>query len=331
MNIPISLTLSLAVERWPIAGTFAISRGAKTEAVVVVATLADGQARGRGECVPYARYGESVESVVAALESLRPRLAAGLTREELQEAMPAGAARNALDCAFWDLAAKRSGHPVHRLAGLSAPRALTTAYTISLDSPDAMGNAAAKSAARMLLKVKLGADGDPARIAAVRAAAPRATLIVDANEGWDEDNLAANLTACAQAGVTLVEQPLPDKRDAVLASIARPLAVCADESAHDRCSLPALADKYDAVNIKLDKAGGLTEALAMAAEAERRGLTIMAGCMVATSLAMAPATLLAQRARYVDLDGPLLLARDRPYGLRYAGSEVSPPEPALWG
>jgi L-alanine-DL-glutamate epimerase-like enolase superfamily enzyme len=331
MNIPIPLTLSLAVERWPIAGTFAISRGAKTEAVVVVATLADGQARGRGECVPYARYGESVESVVAALESLRPRLAAGLTREELQEAMPAGAARNALDCAFWDLAAKRSGHPVHRLAGLSAPRALTTAYTISLDSPDAMGNAAAKSAARMLLKVKLGADGDPARIAAVRAAAPRATLIVDVNEGWDEDNLAANLTACAQAGVTLVEQPLPDKRDAVLASIARPLAVCADESAHDRRSLPALAGKYDAVNIKLDKAGGLTEALAMAAEAERRGLTIMAGCMVATSLAMAPATLLAQRARYVDLDGPLLLARDRPYGLRYAGSEVSPPEPALWG
>jgi L-alanine-DL-glutamate epimerase-like enolase superfamily enzyme len=331
MNISSPLTLSLAVERWPIAGRFAISRGAKTEAVVVVATLSDGQARGRGECVPYARYGESVESVVAALESLRSRLAAGLTREELQEAMPPGAARNALDCASWDLDAKRSGHPVHRLAGLPAPLPLTTAYTISLDSPDAMGNAAAKSASRTLLKVKLGADGDPARVAAVRAAAPRATLIVDANEGWDEDNLAANLAACAQAGVALVEQPLPDRRDAILASIARPLAVCADESAHDRRSLQALAGKYDAVNIKLDKAGGLTEALAMTAEAERRGLAVMAGCMVATSLAMAPAMLLGQRAQYVDLDGPLLLARDRPHGLRYDGSAVSPPEPALWG
>jgi L-alanine-DL-glutamate epimerase-like enolase superfamily enzyme len=331
MNIPSPLILSLAVERWPIAGTFAISRGAKTETVVVVATLADGQARGRGECVPYARYGESVESVVAALDSMAPRLAAGLTREELQEAMPPGAARNALDCAFWDLEAKRSGHPVYRLVGLSAPRPLTTAYTISLDRADAMGSAAAKSAGRALLKVKLGADGDPARIAAVRAAAPRATLIVDANEGWSEDNLAANLAACAQAGVALVEQPLPDKRDAILASIARPLAVCADESAHDRRSLPALAGKYDAVNIKLDKAGGLTEALAVTAEAERWGLAVMAGCMVATSLAMAPAVLFAQRARYVDLDGPLLLARDRPHGLRYDGSEVYPPEPTLWG
>ena len=329
------LTIALAAESWPIAGSFAISRGAKTEAVVVVAELGDGKARGRGECVPYARYGESVASVMAQIEAMRPQLAAGLDRQSLQKAMPPGAARNALDCAFWDLEAKRSARPVHELAGLPAPHALTTAYTISLGLPAAMAEAAAKAAHRALLKVKLGGNddhgGDAARIAAVRAAAPQATLIVDANEGWDERNLAANLAACAEAGVVLVEQPLPDGGDQALARLKRPLPVCADESAHDRASLAALAGKYDAVNIKLDKAGGLTEALAMAAEAERLGFAIMAGCMVATSLAMAPAMLLAQAARYVDLDGPLLLARDRPDGLRYRDSLVFPPAPALWG
>jgi len=324
-------TLALAAESWPIAGSFAISRGAKTEAVVVVAELGDGKARGRGECVPYHRYGESVESVMTQINALRPQLAAGLDRQGLQTAMPPGAARNALDCAFWDLEAKRSGRPVHALAGLPAPHALTTAFTISLAPPAAMATAAAKAASRALLKVKLGAEGDGARIAAVRAAAPKATLIVDANEGWDERNLAANLAACAQAGVVLVEQPLPDGGDQALARLQRPIPVCADESAHDRASLKLLAGKYDAVNIKLDKAGGLTEALAMAAQAERAGYAIMAGCMVATSLAMAPAMLLAQAARYVDLDGPLLLARDRPDGLRYADSLVFPPAPALWG
>ncbi len=324
-------TLALAAESWPIAGSFAISRGAKTEAVVVVAELGDGKARGRGECVPYHRYGESVESVMTQINALRPQLAAGLDRQGLQTAMPPGAARNALDCAFWDLEAKRSGRPVHALAGLPAPHALTTAFTISLGEPAAMAAAAAIAATRALLKVKLGAEGDGARIAAVRAAAPKATLIVDANEGWDERNLAANLAACAQAGVVLVEQPLPDGGDAALARLQRPIPVCADESAHDRASLHALAGKYDAVNIKLDKAGGLTEALAMAQDAERAGFAIMAGCMVATSLAMAPAMLLAQAARYVDLDGPLLLARDRPDGLRYADSLVFPPAPALWG
>ena len=324
-------TLALAAESWPIAGSFAISRGAKTEAVVVVAELGDGKARGRGECVPYHRYGESVESVMTQINALRPQLAAGLDRQGLQTAMPPGAARNALDCAFWDLEAKRSGRPVHALAGLPAPHALTTAFTISLAPPAAMAAAAAKAASRALLKVKLGAEGDGARIAAVRAAAPKATLIVDANEGWDERNLAANLAACAQAGVVLVEQPLPDGGDQALARLQRPIPVCADESAHDRASLKLLAGKYDAVNIKLDKAGGLTEALAMAAQAERAGYAIMAGCMVATSLAMAPAMLLAQTARYVDLDGPLLLARDRPDGLRYADSLVFPPAPALWG
>jgi L-alanine-DL-glutamate epimerase-like enolase superfamily enzyme len=285
--------------------------------------------------VPYARYGESIESVTAALEAMRPHLAAGLDRAALQKAMSPGAARNALDCAFWDLEAKRSARPVHELAGLPAPQPLTTALTVPLAAPAAMAAAAAQAASRVLLKVKLGGNdddgGDQARIAAVRAAAPRSTLIVDVNEGWSETNLAANLAACAQAGVALVEQPLPEGADGALTKFKHPMPICADESTHGLASLPALSGKYDAVNIKLDKAGGLTEALAMAAEAERLGYAIMAGCMVATSLAMAPALLLAQRARYVDLDGPLLLARDRPDGLRYRDSLVYPAKPALWG
>jgi L-alanine-DL-glutamate epimerase-like enolase superfamily enzyme len=329
--LPTPPALVVAVESWPIEGAFAISRGAKTQAEVVVAELRIGERRGRGECVPYARYGESVAGVVAAIEAMRPALAAGLGRSGLQKAMPPGAARNALDCAFWDLEAKCAGRPVHELAGLPAPRPVTTALTISLATPEAMAQAARKAASRALLKVKLGAAGDPARIAAVRAAAPAATLIVDANEGWDETNLAANLAACAAAGVVLVEQPLPEGHDRALAAMTRPIPVCADESAHGLGSLAALAGRYDAVNIKLDKAGGLTEALAMLAQAERIGFSVMAGCMVATSLAMAPALLLAQGARYVDLDGPLLLASDREHGLRYEGSLVYPPAPALWG
>ncbi len=330
-----ALTLATAAENWPIAGSFAISRGAKTEAVVVVAELGDGKARGRGECVPYTRYGETVDSVMTQIKALGRRLAAGLDRKALQDAMPAGAARNALDCAFWDLEAKRSGRPVYALAGLPAPHALTTAFTISLAPPDVMAAAAAKVASRALLKVKLGGNGenggDAARIAAVRAAAPKATLTVDANEGWDADNLDRHLAACAEAGVVLVEQPLPDGRDQALAQVKRAIPVCADESAHDRASLSALVGKYDAINIKLDKTGGLTEALAMAEQAQQLGFIVMAGCMVATSLAMAPAMLLAQAARYVDLDGPLLLAKDRPEGLRYEGSLVYPPDAALWG
>jgi L-alanine-DL-glutamate epimerase-like enolase superfamily enzyme len=258
-------------------------------------------------------------------------VADGLTREELQHALPAGAARNALDCAFWDLAAKRAGTPVHALAGLPPPRPLTTAFTISLGTPEAMAQAARTAAARPLLKIKLGAEGDRERIATIRAAVPAAELIVDANEGWTPDNLAANLAACAAAGVTLIEQPLPADADEALRTIARPVPVCADESAHDRASLVALLGKYDAVNIKLDKTGGLTEALAMDVEARRLGLLTMAGCMVATSLAMAPAMLIAQTARFVDLDGPLLLARDRVDGLTYDGSVVHPPLTALWG
>jgi L-alanine-DL-glutamate epimerase-like enolase superfamily enzyme len=329
------LTLTLTVESWPIAGAFVISRGAKTEATVVVAELADGAHRGRGECTPYARYGESADSVRAEIAAMRPRLADGLTRAGLQTAMRPGAARNALDCAFWDLEAKRAGRPAYELAGLAAPGPLTTAYTISLAPAAAMAKAAAKAATRALLKVKLGGDdeggGDPARIAAVRAAAPAATLIVDANEGWNEDNLAANFAACARAGVVLVEQPLQEGSDQALAAVKRPIPVCADESAHDLTSLPALAGRYDAVNVKLDKAGGLTQALAMANEVERLGFTLMLGSMVATSLSAAPAMLVAQKARFVDLDGPLLLARDRPNGLVYRDSLVYPATPALWG
>ncbi len=326
------MELSAQIERWPLAGAFTISRGSKTEAVVVTVELRDGTHRGRGECVPYARYGETPDGVVAAIEAMRAALRSGLARAALQTAMPAGAARNALDCAIWDLDAKRAGRPVHELAGLTAPKPRVTAYTISLDAPAAMAEAAKRAASRPLLKVKLGGGGDEGeRIATVRRAAPKAELIVDANEGWGEHDLQRNLAACADAGVTLIEQPLPEGRDAALARIARPIPICADESVHDRASLDALAGKYDAVNIKLDKAGGLTEALALAAAAERRGLTVMVGCMVATSLAMAPAMLVAQRAGVVDLDGPLLLAKDRPAGLRYVGSLAYPPGPALWG
>jgi L-alanine-DL-glutamate epimerase-like enolase superfamily enzyme len=323
--------LSVRSERWPIAGAFTISRGSKTEAEVVVAELSDGTLRGCGECVPYPRYNETVAAVIAALEGLAGEVARGLDRETLQHVLPAGAARNALDCAFIDLEAKRAGRPAYDWLGLAPPQPRVTAYTISLGTPQTMAAAAAAAAARPLLKVKLGGEGDRDRIAAVRKAAPGAELIVDANEGWNAANLAANLAACADAGVTLVEQPLPAADDAALAMIARPIPVCADESVHDRASLANLVGKYDAVNIKLDKAGGLTEALALAAAAEAKGFMLMVGCMISTSLSIAPALLVAQRARVVDLDGPLLLARDRPNGLTYAGSTVHPATRELWG
>ena len=324
-------TLRVTTERWPIAGAFTISRGSKTEAEVVVAEVSDGVYRGRGECVPYWRYDETATSVSAAIAAFAPQVARGLDRAELQSLLPAGAARNALDCALWDLAAKRAGRPVHELAGVAPPVARVTAYTISLASPNVMAEAAAKAAGRLMLKVKLGQPGDPERIRAVRAAAPAAELIVDANEGWTEQNLAENLAACAAAGVTLVEQPLPAADDAALTRFPRPIPVCADESVHDRASLPRLVGKYDAVNIKLDKTGGLTEALALAEEAEQAGFMLMVGCMIATSLAIAPALLVASGARVVDLDGALLLARDRAHGLRYDDSRVHPASPELWG
>jgi L-alanine-DL-glutamate epimerase-like enolase superfamily enzyme len=326
-----SPTLLARIERWPIAGSFTISRGAKTEAVTVVAELSLGDHTGRGECVPYPRYGENPEATLAAVQSMQEAVARGLDREALQAAMPPGAARNALDCALIDLEAKTSAQRAWNLLGRPAPSACVTAYTISLGSPETMAAATAKAAHRPLLKIKLGSEGDGARIAAVRKAAPNSELIVDANEAWTSDNLEQNLSACAEAGVTLVEQPLPAGRDEALARIRRPLSICADESVHDRKSLAGLRDRYDAINIKLDKTGGLTEALAMADVAQALGFEIMVGCMVATSLAMAPAMLLARQARFVDLDGPLLLARDREDGLRYDGSLVYPPDAALWG
>ena len=323
--------LTASSERFPIAGTFTISRGSKTEAEVVTCTIAEGPHAGRGECVPYRRYGETVEGVLAAIEAIAPAIASGMTREALRSAMPAGAARNAVDCALWDLEAKASGSAAWRRVCAVPPRPLTTAYTLSLGEPAAMAAQARANAHRPLLKVKVGGDGDMERVRAVVEAAPDSRIILDANEGWTEENVAAQLEACARLGIALVEQPLPAGRDAMLATFPHPVPVCADESVHTASGLEALAGLYEAVNIKLDKAGGLTEAMAMREKARALGLSVMVGCMVGTSLAMAPAVLLAQDADYVDLDGPLLLARDREPGLAYDGSLVSPPEAGLWG
>jgi L-alanine-DL-glutamate epimerase-like enolase superfamily enzyme len=323
--------LSVAVESWPIAGRFTISRGSKTEAVTVAVRLEEGTHAGRGECVPYARYGETVEGVAAAIEALRPRLEAGLGRPELQAALPAGAARNAVDCALWDLEAKQAGTSVAALAGLPAPGPVTTAYTLSLDTVEAMAAAARAQAARPLLKLKVGGAGDLDRVRAVHASAPAARLILDANEGWSEADYRALVPALRGLGVEMIEQPFPAGRDAMLAELPRPIPITADESCHDRASLPGLAGRYDAVNLKLDKTGGLTEALALAAAVRAAGLDLMVGCMLGTSLGMAPALLPAQQARWVDLDGPLWLARDRSPGLTYEGSRVLPAPAALWG
>jgi len=319
------------IERWPIAGSFTISRGAKTEAVTVVAEVRQGFVRGHGECVPYPRYAETPEGSLNALLAMQIPLADGLDRQGIQTAMLRGAARNARDCAMLDLEAKLSGRRIWDMLGRPPPQPCVTAYTISLGTPEVMAAAAAKVAHRPLLKIKLGGVGDLERITAIRDAAPQSQLIVDANEAWTEDALEANLAACADAGITLVEQPLPAGQDGLLARIKRPLAVCADESVHDRVSLEGLRGRYDAVNIKLDKTGGLTEALAMADAAQALGFDIMVGCMVATSLSMAPAMLLTPQARFVDLDGPLLLAQDRDGGLLYEDSLVYPPDAALWG
>ncbi len=327
--------LKVEVENWPIAGAFTISRGSRTEARVAVATIEDGSFRGRGECVPYPRYGETVEGVAATIESFADAIAGGASRTELFNLLPAGAARNALDCALWDLEAKTSGQRAYQLAGLPGLRAVTTAYTLSLAAPEAMEVAARAGSHRPLLKVKLGGDGDAERIAAVKRGAPKSTLIVDANEAWSEANFADNLEACRSAGVTLIEQPLPASGDGMLASISAEdrgrILFCADESVHTARDLKATGPLYQAVNIKLDKAGGLTAALELKAEALARGLKIMIGCMVGTSLAMAPALLLADDADFVDLDGPLLLARDREPGLMFDDSVIQPFQAELWG
>ncbi len=323
--------LAVATDSWPIEGGFTIARGSRTHAHVVVATLTAGPHRGRGECVPYARYGETVEGVMEEIARLGPDIARGLDRAGLQQAMPAGAARNALDCAFWDLAAKQAGTRAAELAGIGSLAPMTTAFTISLGTPERMADDTARARHRPLLKIKLGGEGDDARIAAVRRAAPEARLIVDANEAWTAELFDRNMAACHAAGVELIEQPLPADADAALATLARPIPVCADESLHTSADLERLAPLYDAVNIKLDKTGGLTEALVLARAARRMNFKVMVGCMLGTSLAMAPAALVAQGADYVDLDAPLLLARDREPGLVFEGSTLHPPEPALWG
>jgi L-alanine-DL-glutamate epimerase-like enolase superfamily enzyme len=325
------LSLAVEIEPWPIKGAFKISRGSKQEAAVVVASIADGTHRGRGECVPYARYGESVAGVAAAIEACAGAIANGLTRAKLGVLLPAGAARNALDCALWDFEAKRSGRSAVELAGLPPLQPVLTAFTLSLGTPETMAAATREAGAYPLLKLKLGGDGDRERLAAVRAAAPQARIIADANEAWQPHETESLLAAAALVGVELIEQPLPAGQDDILARIEHVVPICADESVHDRASLVSLADRYDAVNVKLDKTGGLTEALLLAQQARALGLKIMVGSMVATSLAMAPALLVAQEADWVDLDGPLLLARDRVPGLTYEGAMVLPPPPELWG
>jgi L-Ala-D/L-Glu epimerase len=323
--------LLIEQERFPIAGTFTIARGSKTEAEVITCVVEQDGAAGRGECVPYRRYGETVEGVASAIEAARSTIESGATRIQLMDAMPAGAARNAVDCALWDLEAKLGGRSAASSARLDPLQPLQTAFTISLGDPDQMAASAAQNAWRPLLKVKLGTDDDIARMRAVVAAAPQSRIILDANEGWNDGNIESHLAEAARLGIALIEQPLPAGQDAMLERIARLVPICADESAHGVDDLATLRSRCDAINIKLDKTGGLTAALELKREAERHGFAIMVGCMVGTSLAMAPAVLLAQGAAFVDLDGPLLLARDRSPGLRYEGSTLLPPESALWG
>ncbi len=323
--------LTVRHEAWPVRGKFTISRGSRTQADVVVAELSDGQHLGRGECLPYPRYGESVEGVIAEIEALRGPLAEGLDREGLQSLLPAGAARNAVDLAFWDLECKRAGKRHWELAGLPEPGPVTTAFTLSIDTPEEMGRKAAENAGRPILKLKLAGPDDLDRVEAVRANAPEARIVVDANEGWTAAQYSALVPDLQRLGVVMVEQPLPAGDDGALAGIERPVPVCADESCHDTPTLAALKGRYDMVNIKLDKTGGLTEALKLKQAAEAEGFGIMVGCMLTTSLACAPAVILAQGVALTDIDAPLLLAEDRDPPLKIEGSLVYPPAPTLWG
>jgi L-Ala-D/L-Glu epimerase / N-acetyl-D-glutamate racemase len=323
--------LQVRAEAWPLARPFTISRGTKTAAEVVVVEIEQDGLHGRGECVPYGRYGETPAEVVKTITALAADVEAGLTRKSLQGELPPGAARNALDCALWGLEAKASARPVWQLAGIAAPRPVITAETIALDAPEVMAATAARLRNRPLLKVKVGGEEVLERVGAVRAAAPGARLIVDANEGWDLALLQRVAGGLAALGVEVIEQPLPASRDASLRSFAGRPRLCADESCHAVADLAHLPQAYGMVNVKLDKAGGLTEALRLVAAARARGLGVMVGCMVGTSLGIAPAMLLAGQAQVVDLDGPLWLARDRHPALRFAAGWIEPPDPALWG
>jgi L-alanine-DL-glutamate epimerase-like enolase superfamily enzyme len=323
--------LTARAERWPLKAAFVISRGAKTEAVVVVAEISDGPQTGRAEATPYLRNGESVESVLAEIEGLREAVEAGLTRDELQTRLAPGAARNALDCALWDLEAKQAGVRAWALAGRARLDPVKTCYTISLGPPDEMAEAARANARRPMLKLKIGSADGVEAVAAVRAAAPRTRLVVDANEALAFGDLPRVATELARLEVKLLEQPLPAAQDAALEGFESPVPLCADESLHTRAELAACARRYALVNVKLDKAGGLTEALALAAEAKALGLGLMVGSMVCTSLGVAPAMIVAQGAEVADLDGPLLVAKDRDPALGITGSLIEPPPAALWG
>ncbi|MCB9958546.1 MAG: L-Ala-D/L-Glu epimerase [Rhodospirillaceae bacterium] len=325
--------LSVRTESWPVRGSFTISRGSRVAAEVVVAEISDADVVGRGECVPYAHYGETVAGTLAQIDAMAGPLIDGVDRDRLPDFLSAGAARNAVDCALWDLAAKQAGKPVWQLAGLARPQPVTTVYTISLGTPDAMAAAARAVDHRPILKLKLGgpAAEDVERVRAVRAVVPDCRLVVDANEAWTIDEVEACTPALAELGVEMMEQPVPAGQDEELSAIHCPIPLCADESCHDRATVAPLIGRYQMVNIKLDKTGGLTEALKLAATARKAGLDIMVGSMLSTSLAIAPAILVAQGAAVVDLDGPLLLARDREPGLTYSGADVLPAEPALWG
>lgn len=326
-----TLRLEIHADSFPLAETFRISRGSKTSAEVIRVVVADAGHSGQGESVPYGRYGETLASVSRQIEDVSTSVCAGISRSELLNCMPAGAARNAIDCALWDLDAKKTGKRAWKLAGLNKPGMVTTAYTLSLDTPERMRDSAAKNAGRALLKVKLGTDNDIERLEAVRSGAPDSGIIVDANEGWDGETWLQLQPRLLELGILLVEQPLPAEQDSFLAGHRHLVPVCADESCHTSDDLEQLRNKYDFVNIKLDKTGGLTEALKMKQRATDLEFGIMTGCMVGTSLAMAPAMLLAQNAEFVDLDGPLLLGGDRTPGLQYKDSFVYPSEPELWG
>ncbi len=321
------MRIEVSRDVFQLAQVFTISRGSRTEAQVLTVRITEGGVTGWGECVPYARYGETLETVTAQVEGLSDTV----TRAQLYDFLPAGAARNAVDCALWDLAAKQTGKRIWELAGLLKPGPEITAYTLSLDTPEAMQAQAAKHSFRPLLKIKLGTPDDMPRLEAVRAGAPKSTIIIDANEGWSADVYADLAPHLVRLGVALVEQPLPAGDDDALIGMDRPVPVCADESCHDRESLASLKGKYDVVNIKLDKTGGLTEALALRDAARAQGYDVMVGCMVGSSLAMAPATLVAQGAHVVDLDGPLLLAEDREHALKFDAAGVHPPAAELWG
>jgi L-Ala-D/L-Glu epimerase len=327
----LTMKMVIAQETWALRGVFRIARGARTHADVVTVTLDDNGVLGQGECVPYARYSETSQSVSDQLESVREQVETGISIEEAQDVLPPGAARNALDCALWDLLAKKTGKPVWQLAGLEAPQPVLTAFTISLDAPDAMAAAAIAAKGRPLLKVKIGGAGDIDRVRAVAKARPDARLIVDANEGLSEQSLPDLLAEARNLNIDVIEQPFAATKDSRLGQVAAPIAICADESFHTSADIEHLLQNYDAVNIKLDKTGGFTEGLKAVRDARAAGLRVMVGCMVGTSLVTAPAVLLAQLADWTDLDGPLLLDQDRRPGLRYDGSILYPPESALWG